>query len=397
MIRKLRSVAALGLLVCAAATRAQPSSPLEGFVESYVNENGEAICERHSSIPKTSCIALVEAAAKSAIGTRVDGEKLKATLTKDFKQPEYLNSALGKLFSGHVPLGLEFKTLNSKAAGESVLGLGYDIDYQFSESNIDAPGNWRQQTPFAFQATGTIVNDGSKNPRNFLQTKLSGARSFTTNIPQQDEAFANRLTDASVKAAPLCAGPGAGTTDACKQAKAEAYRLLDSTSAFLRSFQRYKVGLDAGYESQQTGNAAQSTLGIFAFGQYEDWGTNSWAGDLRITPSFRLAVDSVNPNNDTPRHLAGDDSAYYRVSGELSLWIPIGNFFGRREVFTFNYRHYRELSPSDIVKNANLDAYTLRTFSLTSPTGLFVSYSSGRLPFDSQSDQVVELGWKTYF
>lgn len=393
MIRKLKIAAAVGLLVCAAATRAQTGSPLEKLID----DNKEAVCEHHPSLPKTSCIALVEAAAKSAAGAGVDEEKLKATLTKDFKQPEYLNSALARLFGGHVPWGLEFKTLDSKTTGESVLGLGYDIDYQFSESKIDAAGKWRKQSAFAFEATGTIVNDGDKNPRNFSQAKLSASRSYTTNIPPQTEAFADRLTDASVKAATSCAGPGAATTEACKQAKAEGYRLLDSTSAFLRSFQRYKLGLDAGYESDQDRNAVQSTLGIFAFGQYEDWGTNSWTGGLQVTPSFRVGVDSVHPNSDTPRAMAGDESTYYRFSGEVSLWIPIGNFFNQHEVLTFNYRYYRELGPSDIVKNANLDAYNLRTLSLTSPTGLFVSYSSGRLPFELQSDHVVELGWKTYF
>lgn len=397
MISRLRSITAVGLLVCTAATHAQPGSPLEGIVDDYLEKKKEEVCKRFPSLPKTSCHALAEAAAKSVVGASVDEEKLKATLTKDFKQPEYLNSALAKLFGGRVPWGLEFKSLDSKTAGEAVLGLGYNIDYKLDESKIDATGKWRKQTAFAFEATGTIVNDGDKNPRNFSQTRLSASRFYTTNIPQQDEAFGDRLTDASVKAAPLCAGPDAAITEACRQAKAEGYRLLDSTSAFLRSFQRYKIGLDAGYESDQDRDAVQSTSGIFAFGQYEDWGTNSWAGGLQITPSFRVAVDSVNPNSDTPRAMVGDDSSYYRFSGEVSLWIPIGNFFNRDEAFTFNYRYYSELSPSDIVKSAKLDTYNLRTFSLTSPTGLFVSYSSGRLPFELKNDHVLELGWRTYF
>jgi len=44
-----------------------------------------------------------------------------------------------------------------------------------------------------------------------------------------------------------------------------------------------------------------------------------------------------------------------------------------------------------------LDSYNLRTFSLSGPAGLFVSYSSGKLPFDQQNDDVVALGFKTYF
>jgi len=390
-------ITATGIFFCITVTHAAPVSQVEELVNKYVEKNRAAVCARYSSIPTASCFALVEAAARSAVGASVNKAQLKETLTKDFKQPEYLNSALARLFGDSVPWGLEFKTLDSKDTGESVLGLGFDIDYKFGQSRIDDAGHWRKQTAFAFEASGTIVNDGDRNPRNFMQAKLSASRSYTTNILQKDDAFADRLNEASFKAAQLCTGPNAGASEACQQAKDEPYRLLDSTSDDLRAYQHYKIGLDAGYESDQDTVAVQSTVGLFFFGQYEDWGTNAWAGGLQITPAFRLAVDSVAPNSDTPRAIAGDDSSYYRFSGEVSLWIPVGNFFDRHEVFTFNYRYYSELGASDIAKSANLDTYNLRTFSLTSPTGLFISYSSGRLPFALQNDQVVELGWKTYF
>ena len=39
------------------------------------------------------------------------------------------------------------------------------------------------------------------------------------------------------------------------------------------------------------------------------------------------------------------------------------------------------MGASDMVKSADLDSYQLKTYSLNTPTGIFVSYSSGRLPF----------------
>lgn len=357
-----------------------------------------AFCEnKYPSIPKDSCSALVKTAANSALGLDVDQDALKETIKKDFNKPEYLNSALSKIFDDSVPIGLEFKNLNSKENGESVIGLAYNIDYGFYKSAMNESAAWRKQSSFAFQAEGTIVNDSNKNPRNFLETKLSAFSAYTTNIPLQSQDFADKLTDAALDAAQACAGEGAGNTKKCKSAKEVPYELLDSTSDFLSAFQRYEFGLDGGYETDQSFKAKQSTLGVFAFGQYEDWGNNSWIGRLNVTPSFHLAVDKVNPNNETPRVQAGDASDYYRFSGEISLWIPIGTYFDKNLVLTVNYRNYQELNPSDIVKIAHLDSYNLRTFSLTSPTGLFITYSSGRLPFETQADDVVELGWKTYF
>ena len=55
------------------------------------------------------------------------------------------------------------------------------------------------------------------------------------------------------------------------------------------------------------------------------------------------------------------------------------------------------MGASDMVKSADLDSYQLKTYSLNTPTGIFVSYSSGRLPFGLENESTVELGFKTYF
>lgn len=385
------------LLSSYSVAHAEASSPIEEAVNDYLSQKKDIICKNYSSIPKDSCTALVEAAAKSAVGLDVDKTALKEAIKKDFNKPEYLNSALSKIFDDGVPIGLEFKDINSKNNGASVIGLTYNIDYDFYKSVLSESVAWRKQSSFAFQAEGTIVNDSSKNPRNFLETKLSAFNAYTTNIPQQSKDFADKLTDAALNAAQACAGAGASNTEKCKLAKEAPYVMLDSTSVFLKAYQRYEFGLNAGYETDQAFKAKQSALGVFAFGQYEDWGNNSWIAGLNVTPSFHFAVDKVNPNNETPRVKAGDTSDYYRFSGEISLWMPIGTYFDKNLVLTVNYRNYQELNPSAIVKNAHLNSYNLRTFSLTSPTGLFITYSSGRLPFEMQTDDVVELGWKTYF
>lgn len=52
----------------------------------------------------------------------------------------------------------------------------------------------------------------------------------------------------------------------------------------------------------------------------------------------------------------------------------------------------RSLHPDAAFKNDQLKTYSLNTL-----TGIFISYSSGRLPFGLENESAVELGFKTYF
>jgi hypothetical protein len=77
--------------------------------------------------------------------------------------------------------------------------------------------------------------------------------------------------------------------------------------------------------------------------------------------------------------------------------MPLDEFFNVPYTFTYNFRGYEEVSPSDLVEAANLDKYRLRTYSLITPVGLIASYSSGRLPFGLEDENIVSLGFQTYF
>jgi len=376
------------------------ANPLvDGFVDEYLSdtERLSGFCqEKFPDLPINSCKALVEAGVKSVTGGEVDKKALQDTLDTDLHSPEFLNHVLTKLYGRDVPLGLEFKNLDA-SDGESLLGLSYAIDKKLVKVDRPSSERWNSRSTIAFNANGTLTSDSDKNPRNFLDTRLAVAYAWSSRIPIQSDAFGQSLTEAAIAAAPLCAGPGAGNSDACRAAKRKGFALLDNISDYLNAFQFYQLGIDAGYESDQRFDAQQSRFGAFVFGQYEAWGTNSLLGALGLTPAIRLGVDKVEPNDETPRAMAGDNSAFYRYTGELSLWMPVGSHFGQNLAFTINYRHWGEIDPATVVSNAGLDKYSLRSFSLTSPSGLFVSYSSGKLPLDVRRDDVVELGWKTYF
>jgi hypothetical protein len=373
------------------------NSALDGLVDKYLSDptGADELClEEFSRLPETSCLALIEAAARSITGGSIDKRALKETLSADFSSPEFLNSSLNSVF-GKVPIGLEFKALDSND-GESVLGLGYAIQKSFLKLDESPSEDWHRSVVANFDASGTITNESEKNPRNFLDTKISAAYTWSTRIPIQSDDFGLELTNSWQEAASVCVQKGANS-DECKAAKRRGLDLFDSTGQYLNAFQRYHAGFDMGYETDQSFDAKQSKFGAYVFGQYEAWGNTGVLGQLGLTPAFRLAVDRINPNDETPRAIAGDDSSYYRYSGELSVWMPVGTYLGQRLAFTANLRHWGEISPSDVVEDAGLDDFSLATVTLSSPVGIFVSYSSGELPFDRKSDDVVELGWKTYF
>ncbi len=366
---------------------------LEDRVNRILEKNLDSTCDKFASLPEETCAELVTAGAKSSVGLNVDMDALKESI----KKPELLNSILLKAYGNKIPLSLEFKLLDSKD-GENVLGITYSIDYALLKKNSHGQGSWNERTELTFLASGTIANSSKRNPRNFLDTRLILSSAYTTRIPQQKIDFAEKLTDASFGAAQACDNNTARfSEETCAKAREKALSLLDSSSDFLHAFQRYELGIDIGIESDQAFDASQTKYGIFTNGQYESWGANTLFGSLGLTPAFRLAVDGVNPGRETYRALVGDASLFYRIAAEISLWMPVGTYLNKKIVFALNYRNYSEISPSSIVKAAGLQAYSLWSISLSTPSGLFASYSSGELPLDQASDDVLELGWKTYF
>lgn len=381
----------LTLLLVPIVTTANSPSPWEDFIPTLLEQKSEVICEKYKALPLLSCQALVKAAGMSVANMDVDDEALKSDMAKGFSNPEYLNTALYNAFGETVPLGLKFKFFDVEDS-DSVVGLTFDINYGLKKTQLVPKNGWNRSYRADFKASGTVTQDAYKNPFNFIEASFNFSGNLYTDIPNMDDEYARMLGDFAFQAA-QCADL---TAENCP-ANAKGQALLDSTVQFLNSYQSYHVGFDLGYEAEQNFEAKQSRVRVYAFAQYEDWGDSGWLGAIDLTPSIRLGVDSINPNKETPRAIAGDDSSFYRLSGEASIWMPVAEYSGEQIVFTFSYRYYKELNPSEIVEEAGLDTYQIKTYGLTGSNGLFVTYVSGRLPFDQKSNNVIELGWQTHF
>jgi len=110
-------------------------------------------------------------------------------------------------------------------------------------------------------------------------------------------------------------------------------------------------------------------------------------------PTLLLGIKRINPDNDQARLSLADSSNYTRINGEIVFRTPISS----SSYFEANIRYYKELSPSAAIKNAKLDEHIYFTAALTKSDGMFVSYTTGKLPFDAKNDQIYQLGFKYNF
>jgi hypothetical protein len=114
-------------------------------------------------------------------------------------------------------------------------------------------------------------------------------------------------------------------------------------------------------------------------------------------PSGSVAVGIVDPQDDDPRKKAGDGRSFTRVTPEVAFKTPVAHAFDRDVYLSANYRLYYEVNAASSVKSAHLDEFQYLQATLGGQTGPFMSFSTGRLPFDRRDDQVYSLGFKMHF
>jgi len=105
-------------------------------------------------------------------------------------------------------------------------------------------------------------------------------------------------------------------------------------------------------------------------------------------------LGQVDPGKDEARQAAlgtANLDRYYRWDVEFLYMYPIAA--RGLETLEYNYRYFRETNPPLPVEQAGLDRNKLSTFRLGFRNDLFVAYSTGKLPFDRQSDKIYEVGW----
>lgn len=358
------------------------------FAQEQTKRAEEGLCP--SALDADACKTIIKGLTqglRAKLKSTGDHEQILKDMWSDKDlQASILNSPFLSNRLETLPVDVTFKVIDVEG-GDSVLGVEFQYAKNISRTIYSNGGSREKSYGFDFSLDGTATQDDEKNPRNFINTKLSFSFS---NHPTFNEAKAVKSLTKNV----FCIeeenidNPECGPLVA--DATADFFDQVGSTFYF-------DYGIDLTYETDQAFDAHNTLVSAFVIASYEDFRRDSFLGSNSIVPTVRIAVDNVEPSNDSPRALAGENSSYERFSGEFHLSVPLTKLLDIPYLFSFNYRIYKEIGASDIVEQAGLDTYHLRTYSLSAPAGLVVSYSSGRLPFGLEEQQTIEIGFQTYF
>jgi hypothetical protein len=115
-------------------------------------------------------------------------------------------------------------------------------------------------------------------------------------------------------------------------------------------------------------------------------------------PTVLIGVDLVDPQSGVVKQAQSGKSTFTRFRTEAAFRTPIVRIMQNNlAYFEADYRYYRELNAPEEAKKEKLDKFEYFTSALILSNGLYVSYSTGKLPLDAKSDQVYELGFKFNF
>jgi len=123
-------------------------------------------------------------------------------------------------------------------------------------------------------------------------------------------------------------------------------------------------------------------------------------------PSVLLGIERLDADEQDPRSALTTETTFTRAKAEIAFNTQLANFGGEIVRLNASYRYFKELSAPSAVKAAELDEFDFFTASLRFPARLlpliesnsyelFVSYTSGKLPFGVESDQAFEIGIST--
>lgn len=303
-------------------------------------------------------------------------------------------------------LNIEFQTF--KVDGLDSLyafGISYSYLKDFARRML-SPGS-QSGMSLTFSSEGNVAFEKDTNPEDFLNSQFSihVYKSWGGTIESSDE-IRTELNRLEYELA------GINDPDSLVNNPMMA-KFLTISKQHMRDQLYLDFAIDGGLESDQAFETKQYTYGA-QFGldlklwrsehlNVFDWpfAAMRWLTgyDRELAPiggtfpTILVALDRVNPTQDEGRKGLGESEEFTRVRAEIAFKTPLS----ATSFFELNFRYYKEMSAASAITGANLDEFTYFTSSLVTSQGMFVSYSTGKLPFDAKDDQIYELGFRHRF
>ncbi len=342
-------------------------------------------------------------------------ESLKNALNDPSTLNFVLKEILGKGSAAGLLKDLNMKFKTFKFDDTSAIGLTYDFNKVIKENTIS--GNSIDKTGLALDlsSSGNIVLTNDPNPFNYLKSSL--AFHFYKSIGgavEVTDAVSRELTNMQLALARI------NDIDSLKSSKLwKDY--LNVISQNLTNQFYFDFSLDAAIESNQDFTLKNYTYGAKLGIDIKAWNSNSTLANLNVfdwpfaitrwftgtenniyprgstIPTLLAKVDLVDPQKDPARKGAGKLEMYPRLGFEAAFKTLVAEANGEQIYFTADLRYFKELDASDAVKKMNIDEQFYFTMSLTQKQGLYVRYTTGKLPLDQRNNDAYAIGWKVDF
>lgn len=305
-------------------------------------------------------------------------------------------------------LNIKPKTFQSGSMG-ATLGLEYNYDNSWTKITHKKNALFIQDYSLAFN--GNLAFKKQLNPNSFLESTFAynGVFSWGGMPHEIDDATSDKIEalEDSILA---------------RRERHEPYMdLYKQVNSFITVSDQFYLGIKGklGYETNQDFSKQQFAPGILIGLGAKGWNKNEALRYLNILdypfafirlltgtdktftvygatfPSFIAGLDYVVPGKDKERKaLIGNEDPFSRLRFEAAFKTRVAHIGKSIFNFSADYRWYNELNAADAIKNSGLARSHFFVAAIESGTGLFISYTAGKLPFDRKNDQVYALGFK---
>ncbi|MBX9784404.1 MAG: hypothetical protein K2X48_14025 [Chitinophagaceae bacterium] len=359
--------------------------------------------EYYSKIdPSSNIDSLTEAAVKNIYAVNIHDADL------IFKNIQRLLSGSKGNYHFLRDLNIKPKTFQ---ADSSAAALGFEYKYDNSWSKTKKTGNALFIQDYSLSLNGNVAFKRNLNPNNFLESGISYNGSFSwggqpMEISEETSVLIETLEDSILER---------------RKKKLPYMDLYQKANSFITVSDQFYIGgkLKLAFESNQDFSKTQFAPGLLIGIGAKGWnehealryfnildypfalirlltGTDDHFNVYGATfPSFLVGLDYVIPQKDSVRKLlTGTTNPFQRVRFEVAFKTRVARIGKELLNFSSSYRWYNEINAAQNIKNNNLASSVFFVAAIESNTGFFVSYTTGKLPFDRRKDQVYALGFK---
>ncbi len=333
--------------------------------------------------------------------------------------PETLNLVLKGIFEKTSEnnflrdLDIKFKTFQYDSI--SALGFSYSYKKDLKTSYTDSSGTNASGFDFSIQTEGDVAFIKRNNPNNFLK---SGIAIGYFNSSGGAVEISDKLSD-SLTAVQRILGTYENIDSLNNSPLWKNY--LKLISQYLTTQIYFDFLLQANLESNQDFSIKDYVYGASFGFDVKAWNRNSTLSQLNILdwpfavtrwltgtedniqpwgsslPTFLFNLDYVDPTADAIRKSLNKTKKYPRFGFETAFKTLVSRAFGNPLFFSADLRYYKEFGASKVIKNLGLDDSFYFAVELRQEDGLFVSYTTGKLPYDLQNNDVYAIGFNYSF